>query len=135
MLNKIDHIGIAVADLEKAITKYEILTGKPVADREIVEEQRVSTAFFPVGESRLELLASLDESSPITAFLQKRGEGIHHICFAVDDLVAARQALAASGFQFIESVGQAGAGGSKVAFIHPKSAGGILIELVEHPPQ
>lgn len=132
MLKKIDHIGIAVADLDAAIKKYTDLTGQPAAHKEIVPEHNVATAFFPVGEIRLELLKGISSYSPISKFIEKRGEGIHHICFEVDDLAKAKAALSALGFQFIEQASEQGAGGSKVAFIHPKSTGGILLELVEY---
>jgi methylmalonyl-CoA epimerase len=133
MLKKIDHIGIAVADLETAIQKYTEITGKPATHTEIVPEHKVATAFFPVGEVRLELLKGIDPDSPISNFIDKRGEGIHHICFEVEDLAKTKEALSKQGLQFIEGASEQGAGGSKVAFIHPKSAGGILMELVEYP--
>lgn len=133
MLKKIDHIGIAVADLKAASEKYEHLTGQASGHKELIEEQKVETAFFPVGEVRLELLKGTDPSSPISKFIEKRGEGIHHICFEVEDLAQAKAALTATGLQFIENISEEGAGGSKVAFIHPRSTGGVLMELVEYP--
>ena len=133
MIKKLDHLGIAVGDLEESIAKYAKLTGKNVAHKEVVPEQSVATAFFPVGEVRLELIKGTNSESPITKFIEKRGEGLHHICFEVEDLESSKQALSSQGFQFIEQVSEKGAGGSKVAFIHPKSAGGILMELVEYP--
>lgn len=133
MLEKIDHIGIAVADLESANKKYELLTGKSASHQEVVEEQKVATAFFPVGDVRLELLNGTDSSSPISKFIKKRGEGIHHICFEVGDLAKTKESMSRAGLQFIENISENGAGGSKVAFIHPKSMGGVLIELVEYP--
>jgi methylmalonyl-CoA/ethylmalonyl-CoA epimerase len=133
MLKKIDHIGIAVGDLEIAIQKYSEITGKSAAHKELVAEHKVATAFFPVGEIRLELLKGTDADSPISKFIEKRGEGIHHICFEVDDLAGAKATLTAQGLHFIEQASEQGAGGSKVAFIHPKSTGGILMELVEYP--
>jgi len=132
MLKKIDHIGIAVADLEAAIKKYTDITGQPAAHKEIVPEHKVATAFFPVGETRLELLKGIDPDSSISKFVEKRGEGIHHICFEVEDLAATKQVLSQQGLQFVENTSERGAGGSKVAFIHPNSTGGILIELVEY---
>ncbi|MCG8605683.1 methylmalonyl-CoA epimerase [bacterium] len=133
MLKKLDHIGIAVDDLDAAIAKYRGLTGNEAGNKEVVEEQKVVTAFFPVGEVRLELLKGTDPSSPITKFLKKRGQGIHHICFEVEDLNKAKKAMTEQGLQFIEDIPDAGASGSRVAFIHPKSTGGILMELVEYP--
>jgi len=134
MLKKIDHIGIAVKDLEKAMEIYQALSGRAAGHKETVEAQKVQTAFFPVGEVRLELLQGTAADSPITKFIEKRGEGFHHICFEVEDLDAARNQLTARGFQFVAGISEQGAGGSKVAFIHPKSTGGLLVELVEYPP-
>lgn len=133
MLKKIDHIGIAVADLEAAIKKYAEITGQPAAHKEIVPEHKVATAFFPIGETRLELLKGIDPDSSISKFVDKRGEGFHHICFEVENLDSAKQVLLQQGLQFIENASEQGAGGSKIAFIHPKSTGGILMELVEYP--
>ncbi len=133
MLKKIDHIGIAVADLEAAIKKFTEITGKPATHKEIVPEHKVAAAFFPVGEVRLELLKGTEPDSLISKFIEKRGEGIHHICFEVEDLEKTKEALSKQGLQFIESASERGAGGSKVALIHPKSTGGVLIELVEYP--
>lgn len=132
MLKKIDHIGIAVADLQAAIQKYTEVTGRKPAHKETVADQKVETAFFPVGEVRLELLKGTSPDSPITKFIEKRGEGIHHLCFEVDDLEKSKEKLSQAGLQFIENISEQGAGGSKVAFIHPKSTGGILFELVEY---
>ncbi|RMF59452.1 MAG: methylmalonyl-CoA epimerase [Calditrichaeota bacterium] len=133
MLKKLDHIGIAVADLEEAVRKFEQITGKAPGHKETVAAQKVATAFFPVGEVRLELLQGTAPDSPISKFIAKRGEGIHHLCFEVDDLAAAKSSLESAGLRFVEQVSEEGAGGSRVAFIHPKSAGGVLIELVEYP--
>ena len=132
MIKKIDHIGIAVANIDAAIPKYQSLTGEAASSKETVAEQKVDTVFFPVGEVRLELLEGNAPESAISKFVAKRGPGIHHICFEVEDLDACKQLFAASGLEFIEGVPERGAGGSKVAFIHPGSSGGVLIELVEH---
>ena len=132
MLKKIDHIGIAVADIDAAVNLYEALTGKVPSGKETVSEQEVETVFFPVGEVRLELLKGLSADSAISKFIEKRGPGIHHICFEVENLDTCRQAFVAAGLEFIGSVPEQGAGGSKVAFIHPRSSGGLLIELVQH---
>lgn len=133
MIKKLDHIGIAVAELKTAIKKYQGITGKAAAHKEVVQEQKVETAFFPVGEVRLELLQGTREDSPISKFIAKRGEGIHHICFEVEDLEKAKEAMSREGLKFIDQVPTEGAGGAKVAFIHPRSVGGILMELVEYP--
>jgi len=132
MLKKIDHIGIAVADIDAAVNLYEALTGKVPSGKETVSEQEVETVFFPVGEVRLELLKGLSADSAISRFIEKRGAGIHHICFEVENLDTCRQVFVAAGLEFIGSVPEQGAGGSKVAFIHPRSSGGVLIELVQH---
>lgn len=133
MLKKLDHIGIAVADLTAAVEKYRNIIGKEVAEKEHVEEQKVSTAFFPLGETRLELLQGTESDSPIAKFVARKGEGVHHLCFEVTDLLAEKRKMTRSGLQFIENIPETGAGGTKVAFIHPKSTGGVLIELVEYP--
>ncbi len=133
MLKKLDHIGIAVANLEASVKKYEQITGKKSGEKEVVAEQKVATVFFPLGETRLELLKGTHPDSPISKFIEKRGEGIHHICFEVENLTQSKTGMSKTGLQFIENISEAGAGGTKVAFIHPKSTGGILIELVEYP--
>ncbi len=133
MLKKLDHIGIAVDNLEASVKKYEQITGKKSGGKEVVAEQKVATVFFPLGETRLELLKGTQPDSPISKFIEKRGEGIHHICFEVENLAQSKTEMSKPGLQFIENSSEAGAGGTKVAFIHPKSTGGILIELVEYP--
>ena len=133
MLKKLDHIGIAVDNLEASVKKYEQITGKKSGGKEVVAGQKVATVFFPLGESRLELLKGTQPDSPISKFIEKRGEGIHHICFEVENLAQSKTDMSQTGLQFIENISEAGAGGTKVAFIHPKSTGGILIELVEYP--
>lgn len=133
MIKKIDHLGIAVKNLDASIERYRHLTGKPAAHRETVKSQHVETAFFPVGEVRLELLKGTSPESAVTRFIAKRGEGLHHICFEVDDLSVASDALSTLGFELVNEVAQPGAGGTRVVFIHPKSTGGILFELVEYP--
>lgn len=133
MIKKLDHIGIAVSDLKSSEQKYKTLTGVTSPTEEFVESQKVEVAFYSVGESRLELLQGTTPDSPISKFIDKKGEGIHHLCFEVDDLLKTKTALAKTGIEFIENISEAGAGGTKIAFIHPKSMGGILIELVEYP--
>ncbi|MFQ5865646.1 MAG: methylmalonyl-CoA epimerase [bacterium] len=133
MVKKIDHIGIAVAELESAVEKYRNITGREPTQREVVDAQKVATVFFPVGEVRLELLKGTHPDSPISKFIEKRGEGIHHVCFEVDDLEKSVDVMSKMGLHFIEQASAKGAGGSKVAFLHPKSASGILMELVEYP--
>ena len=128
-LLKIDHLGIAVPSLEKAIAAYEAL-GFRVGATHDVPTEKVRTAFLPVGESHLELLEPTDPSSAIGRFLEKRS-GLHHVCFLVDDLEAALAEMKAKGVQLIDQAPRTGAGGCRVAFVHPKAAGGVLVELKE----
>jgi len=133
MFKKIDHIGIAVTSLEAATEKYRLLVGKEPAHQELVEAQKVKTSFWELGESRLELLEGTEPASPISKFVEKRGAGVHHICFEVEDIAAAKEAFTTAGLQFIDLASDKGAHGAKVAFLHPKSTGGVLFELVEYP--
>jgi methylmalonyl-CoA/ethylmalonyl-CoA epimerase len=128
---KIDHLGIAVPDLAAAIRTYEALGFKAEPAHDVPSE-KVRVAFLPVGESRLELLEPTDPSSVIARFLEKRS-GIHHVCLLVDDLDQALVELKERGVPLIDSVPRVGAGGSRVAFLHPKAAGGLLLELKEAP--
>jgi methylmalonyl-CoA epimerase len=130
---KIDHLGIAVRDLAAATKKFETLLGVPVGGTEEVPTESVRVAFLQVGESRVELLEPTSESSPIAKFLEKRGEGIHHVCLSVTDIKAEVERLRAAGLEFVGAAPRPGAGGHQVAFIHPRSAGGILVELSEGP--
>lgn len=132
---KIDHLGIAVASLADAIPLYETLLGVPVDHIEDVPDQKVRTAFFTVGESHLELLESSDPDGPIGRYLQKNRAGIHHLCVEVEDIDAALAAYAAAGMRLIDETPRIGAGGKRIAFIHPKSTGGVLLELSEAVPE
>jgi methylmalonyl-CoA/ethylmalonyl-CoA epimerase len=127
---KIDHLGVAVASLDEALRVYEAL-GLSETHREEVGSQGVRTAFLPVGESSIELLEPLSSDSGVARFLAKRGPGLHHVCFAVDDLEAALAELAAKGFRLIHGAPVTGAGGKRVAFLHPAAGHGVLIELAE----
>ena len=129
-LEKINHIGIAVANLEESIHQYQQL-GFTFHGTEEVSEQKVMTAFFEIGESHIELLEATAEDSPIAKFLQKRGPGIHHICIQVDDIDAALQRYREAGLRLVNEQPVIGAGGHRVAFIHPKSTSGVLIEVLE----
>ena len=129
MITDIDHIGIAVRDLEKAVSLYTQGLGLTASHEEIVEDQAVRTAFLPVGDTHLELLESLTPDGPIGRFIEKRGEGIHHLCFEVDDVAASLVACEAAGMVLIDKEPRPGAHGMTVAFLHPKSTGGVLIEL------
>jgi len=129
MIRKLDHIGIAVRDLEKAVSLYTQGLGLSSSHEEVIEDQAVRTAFLPVGETHLELLESLTPDGPIGRFIEKRGEGIHHLCFEVDDIVASLAACEAAGMVLIDKEPRPGAHGMMVAFLHRKSTGGVLIEL------
>ena len=126
---KIDHIGIAVAKMDEAVSAWRVL-GFPVDAVHEVPTEKVRTAFLPVGESHLELLEPTDPSSVIAKFLEKRS-GVHHVCVLVDDIEGALARLAAEGVALIDRVPRVGAGGCRVAFVHPRSAGGVLLELKE----
>jgi methylmalonyl-CoA/ethylmalonyl-CoA epimerase len=126
---KIDHLGIAVPDLAEAIAAYEAL-GFHVESTHDVPTERVRAAFLPVGEARLELLEPTDPGSVIARFLEKRS-GLHHVCVLVDDIEEALAALKQAGVALIDASPRPGAGGSRVAFLHPRAAGGVLLELKE----
>ena len=126
---KIDHLGIAVTSIEEALSVYRAL-GLTETHREDVASQGVRTAFLPVGESSIELLEPTADS-PVAKFLSKRGPGIHHVCFGVEDIETALAELAAKGFRLIHREPVEGASGKRVAFLHPEAGGGVLIELAE----
>lgn len=125
---KIDHIGVAVVSIDDALDIYGAL-GLEVAHREDVPSQKVRTAFLPVGDSRIELLEPTSEDSPVAKFLAKRGGGVHHVCFAVDDIDAALADLNSRGFRLLHRSAVPGADGKRVAFLHPDAGHGLLIEL------
>ena len=131
MIKKIDHIGIAVKSIEKASELFSNILGLKVACEEIVEEQKVKVAFLPLGDSELELLESTSPDGPIARFIEKKGEGIQHIAFRVDNLEKVVEKLKEEGVRLIDEKPRYGAGGAKIAFLHPKSTNGILIELSE----
>jgi len=130
---KIDHIGIATRRIEDAMTFYRDALGLDVAETEEVAEQKVRVAMLPIGDSRIELLEATTEDSPIARFLEKRGPGIHHIAVRVDDIRAALDDLKQKGARMIDEEPRTGAGGCLVAFVHPSSTGGVLLELVQNP--
>lgn len=130
---KIDHLGIAVPRLDEAVKAYEAL-GFAVESTHVVPTEKVRAAFLPVGESRLELLEPTDPSSVIARFLEKRS-GLHHVCVLVDDIEAALAELKANGVALIDESPRPGAGGCRVAFLHPRAAGGVLLELKEAEPE
>jgi methylmalonyl-CoA/ethylmalonyl-CoA epimerase len=130
---KIDHIGIATNGIEEAASVYRDALGLSIAETEEVASQKVRVAMLPVGESRIELLEPTTDDSPISKFLARRGPGVHHVAFNVPDIRAALADLKAKGTRLIDEEPRPGAGGCLVAFIHPSSTGGVLIELVESP--
>jgi methylmalonyl-CoA/ethylmalonyl-CoA epimerase len=132
-VKKVDHIGIAVPNLEEAVKVYRALLGKDPEHYEEVAEQKAKTAFFGVGETNLELLQSTSPDGPIGKFIEKnsgRG-GIHHICIQVEDIEKVLEEYKKQGIQLIDQTPRIGAHGKKIAFIHPKSTGGVLLELSE----
>jgi methylmalonyl-CoA/ethylmalonyl-CoA epimerase len=128
---KLHHIGIAVGSLAAARPVFERLLGKPPDAEEVVEDQKVRAAMFQVGESRLELLEATCEDSPLARSISKRGPGIHHIAVAVEDLAGTLRRLESAGIRLIDREPRCGAGNEQVAFLHPASTAGVLIELVE----
>lgn len=128
---KIEHIGIAVHDLDKAETLYSKLLGVEPYKREEVASEKVVTSFFKTGPNKIELVAPLEDAGAISSFLEKKGEGIHHIAFAVDDIHAEMQRLKEEGFQLLQDNPKKGADNKWVCFVHPKSAGGVLVELCQ----
>ena len=128
---KIDHLGIAVNSIEEAKKLFHDILGLKFEGTETVQEQKVTTAFFPVGDSEVELLESTAPDGPIAKYLEKRGEGIQHIAFRVENLEEALGELKEKGIRLIDEKPRKGAGGAKIAFLHPKSTHGVLIELSE----
>ena len=130
MFETIDHVGIAVLDLERVASQYEAL-GMPLAHRETVESQGVDAALLDVGPAHVELLQPLGPETVVGRFISKRGEGLHHVAYRVADIDAALAALAGAGVELIDTEPRTGIRGSRVAFLHPRAAGGVLTELVE----
>jgi len=131
MTKKINHIGVAVKSIEASAPFYRDVLGMHFEGTETVAEQKVKVAFFSVGESRIELLEPTSDDSPVAKFLEKNGEGTHHVAYEVDDLVATLERLKASGVRLIDEVPRCGAHGTKIAFLHPKASGGVLTELCQ----
>ncbi len=127
-MTSLDHVGIAVSSIEERLEIYRAL-GLEVGGREEVASEKVRVAFLPLGATRLELLEATAPDSPIASFIAKRGEGVHHVCIRVDDVRAAMAELAARGFALLSDEPRPGAHGALVCFVHPRSAGGVLIEL------
>jgi methylmalonyl-CoA/ethylmalonyl-CoA epimerase len=130
-MNKIEHIGIAVKDIDKATQIYKSLLGYEDYKTENVESEGVTTSFFRCGESKIELLEATKEDSPISRFIEKRGEGLHHVAFAVDDIRAEIKRLQEEGFVVLNEEPKRGADNKWVVFLHPKSTNGLLVELCQ----
>ena len=130
-MNKIEHIGIAVKDIKASNTLFEKLFGEPHYKTEDVESEGVKTSFFKVGENKIELLEATNDDSPIAKFINKKGEGIHHIAFDVDDIELEIKRLQDQGFVVLNEKPKKGADNKLVAFLHPKSTNGVLIELCQ----
>jgi methylmalonyl-CoA/ethylmalonyl-CoA epimerase len=133
-MNKIEHIGIAVKDIQSAVKLYEKLLNTRVYKVEDVESEGVKTAFLQSGPNKIELLEASTDNSPISKFIERRGEGIHHIAFDVEDIEAEMQRLKAQGFLLLNDKPKEGADNKLVCFVHPKSANGVLIELCQEIP-
>jgi methylmalonyl-CoA/ethylmalonyl-CoA epimerase len=128
-MNKVEHIGIAVKDIKASSSLYETLLGVPCYKTELVPSESVQTAFFQVGDSKIELLSATEENSVIANFIANKGEGIHHIAFEVDDIVKEMARLKAEGFTLLNEQPKKGADNKLVCFVHPKGTSGVLIEL------
>ena len=131
MFRKIEHLGIAVESIEKSLAIYESLLGKSCYKTEIVESEFVKTAFIHVGESKIELLEAINPDSPIAKFLVKKGQGFHHVAFDVDDIEAEISRLEKEGFELIHQSPKEGADNKLIAFLHPKSTEGLLVEICQ----
>jgi len=132
-ISHIEHIGIAVSNLDEAISYYEGVLGLSCYAVEEVADQKVKTAFFKVGDTKIELLESTDPEGPIGKFIENKGPGIHHIAFCVDAVNDALQESESKGIRLIDKTSRKGAEGLNIAFLHPKSTGGVLTELCENP--
>jgi methylmalonyl-CoA epimerase len=133
MPKSIHHVAVVVRDLDEALAFYRDALGLEVADRRHVDEEGVETAFLPMGEAEIELLQPLTEEGGVARFLEKRGEGLHHICLETDDIQTAMDRLEAAGVRVLSEEPQVGADGTRYVFVHPKSAHGVLIELYQAP--
>jgi methylmalonyl-CoA epimerase len=131
MLKKIDHLAIAVKDLQKEIENYKRIPGFEFKGSEVVEEQKVTVAFFKIGDVYIELLEPLSEDSPISKFIEKRGGGLHHVAFETDDINDQIRSFKEQGFKMLNEEPKKGAHNAKIAFAHPKSFSGVLVEIKE----
>lgn len=135
MIQNIEHIGIAVADEARAVQLFTRLLGREPYKSETVESEGVKTIFFQIGPTKIELLVALNPESTIARFIEKRGEGIHHLAFGVDDLEAELQRAEQAGFQTLQAEPRPGADNKRVGFLHPKGTNGVLVEFCEDRPQ
>jgi methylmalonyl-CoA/ethylmalonyl-CoA epimerase len=133
MIKKINHIAIAVNNLEEAAKFYQTVMGLTLSGVEVVPAQKTKVGFFKIGESNIELVQPAEPDSPLVKFLEAKGQGIHHICLEVDDVEAAVKSFLEKGATMVDHKPRPGAHQTKVAFVHPKSSGGVLIELCEYP--
>jgi methylmalonyl-CoA/ethylmalonyl-CoA epimerase len=133
MITHLDHVAIAVTDLPDAIRQFVEDFGLTLEGTEDVVSEQTATAFLPLPGTRIELVAPLDGEGPIASSLEKRGPGIHHLCFRTDDIDGDMKRLQERGYRFTSEAPRPGAHGTRVVFVHPKSTGGVLIELAEHP--
>ena len=131
MVSKVDHIGVAVSNLEESVKFYEEILGLKLQGIETVEEQKVKVAFLPVGDTEVELLEATTPDSPIAKFIEKKGQGVQHIAFRVENIERVLEEMKEKGVKLIDEKPRYGAGGARIAFLHPKSTNGVLIELCE----
>jgi methylmalonyl-CoA/ethylmalonyl-CoA epimerase len=131
MFDRIDHVGVAVSDLDAATALYERTLGMPMAHRERVESQGVEAALLDIGDGHVELLQPLGADTAVGKFIERRGEGLHHVAYAVDDIEATLERLRGAGLELIDEQPRVGIRGSRVAFLHPKATGNVLTEIVE----
>ena len=133
MIEDIDHVGIAVVDLDEAVERYRRTLGVEPSHRERVEDQGVEEVLFPVGTSFIQLIGALGADTPVGSFLEKRGPGVHHVAYRVDDVAAALARLRAEGVRLVDEAPRPGSRGTTIAFVHPKGMEGVLVELVQVP--
>jgi methylmalonyl-CoA/ethylmalonyl-CoA epimerase len=133
MITRLDHIAIAVPDLDAALKRFVDDLGLQLAGSEDVPTESTSTAFLPIEGTQIELIHPMNGQGPVAAYLEKRGGGLHHLCFETDNIDEDMRKLQEKGYRFLSDAPKPGAHGTRVAFIHPKSCGGVLIELAEHP--
>ncbi len=131
MIEKVDHVGIAVSNLDETLKFYTETLGLKFDGVEVVSDQKVKVAFLPIGDTEIELLESTDPDGPIAKYIEKKGEGIQHIAFRVDNIQAALDNMRQKGVRLIDEQPRYGAGGAQIAFLHPKSTHGVLVELCE----